>query len=125
MSNECIEAIRNQKAEYVDEGMVQISWPPTANEQFLIDHIDELDMRIQSGIEYDAEQQVFLDVITKAGHAALKIIKLKDDYINKLEAQALLMREALEIIAGKRQCLDALLGNVDIATIALAEQGGH
>jgi len=35
------------------------------------------------------------------------------------------MREALMIIAGKRQCLDNLMGNVDVALAALALANGE
>lgn len=37
----------------------------------------------------------------------------------ELEAENARLREALEIIAGKRLCLDGLMGNVDVARAAL------
>ena len=43
--------------------------------------------------------------------------------IAALEAEIKRLREALEIIAGDRTCLDNLMGNVDIARAALAEKG--
>ena len=49
---------------------------------------------------------------------------MTDDKIVEALAKA---REALEIIAGKRQCVDNLMSNVDVANAALAslsqEQG--
>lgn len=40
-----------------------------------------------------------------------------------LRARVAVMQEALEIIAGKRQCLDNLMGNKDVALAALTSKG--
>jgi hypothetical protein len=37
----------------------------------------------------------------------------------KIRDEIELMTEALEIIAGRRQCIDNLMGNVDVACAAL------
>ena len=42
------------------------------------------------------------------------------DQLTALQEVARRQREALEIIAGKRQCIDNLMGNVDVAEAALA-----
>ena len=39
--------------------------------------------------------------------------------LKKLEAKNKLLREALEIIAGRRQCVDNLLSNKETAELAL------
>lgn len=44
-------------------------------------------------------------------------------YAAKLERKVMIAKEALEIIAGKRQCLDNLMGNVDVAEAALRSIG--
>ena len=47
-----------------------------------------------------------------------RIVVLAADY-DALEAENERLREALEIIAGERQCVDNLLGDKDIAELAL------
>jgi hypothetical protein len=42
-----------------------------------------------------------------------------DRLTTQLRAENVRLREALEIIAGRRQCLDNLMGNVDVACAAL------
>lgn len=41
--------------------------------------------------------------------------------MDHLDARERRLREALEIIAGQRQCVDNLMGNADIARAALSE----
>lgn len=48
-----------------------------------------------------------------------------DEENEKLNARLGRMREGLEIISGKRQCLDNLMGNVDIARAALKDTALH
>lgn len=43
--------------------------------------------------------------------------------LTALRARVAIMQEALEIIAGKRQCLDNLMGNKDVALAALTSKG--
>ena len=47
------------------------------------------------------------------------------DCIAALDAENKRLREALEIIAGDRPCLDNLMGNVDVAREALAKLKGE
>ena len=46
------------------------------------------------------------------------------DAIEQLATDNKRLREALEIIAGDRTCLDNLMGNVDVARAALAKLKG-
>ena len=41
--------------------------------------------------------------------------------MDHLDARERRLREALEVIAGQRQCVDNLMGNADIARAALSE----
>lgn len=43
------------------------------------------------------------------------------DALDAADARERRLREALEIIAGQRQCVDNLMGNADIARAALSE----
>ena len=43
------------------------------------------------------------------------------DALDASDARERRLREALEIIAGQRQCVDNLMGNADIARAALSE----
>lgn len=52
--------------------------------------------------------------------AAWVIANLREQRAD-LEAENAKLREALEIIAGKRQCIDVLMGNADVARAALGE----
>jgi hypothetical protein len=44
----------------------------------------------------------------------------KNAEVERLTRERDVLKEALEIIAGKRQCLDNLMGNRDVAESALA-----
>lgn len=56
-----------------------------------------------------------------ARHVALtvQLVQSAIDELTVLRARVAVMQEALEIIAGKRQCLDNLMGNKDVALAAL------
>lgn len=43
---------------------------------------------------------------------------------DRLAAENARLREALEIVAGKRQCLDNLMSNAEVARAALSKAGG-
>ena len=73
MSSERIEAIRNRKDEYVDDGMVQISWGPTANETFLIDHIDKLESALNE----------IINVSGRTGEDAYDMAGIANEVLNK------------------------------------------
>jgi len=49
-------------------------------------------------------------------------ILIPSDPIRTLLTERKAMREALEVIAGKRQCLDNLMSNSDVARAALQEK---
>ena len=50
--------------------------------------------------------------LTRFYESKCRVIEKQDDLIDK-------WREALEIIAGRRQCVDNLLSNSDVARLAL------
>lgn len=52
---------------------------------------------------------------------AIEAALLRDDERTRLRAQCERLAYALRIIAGETQCIDNLMGNVDVARAALAE----
>ena len=52
--------------------------------------------------------------------AAIRALPLPAAQPDPRDEALRLAREAMEIIAGKRQCLDNLMGNTDVALAALA-----
>jgi len=65
----------------------------------------------------DREAAANADLVA-AAKAALPALL---DALDMTEARERRLREALEIIAGQRQCVDNLMGNADIARAALSE----
>ena len=65
----------------------------------------------------DREAAANADLVA-AAKAALPALL---DALDMTEARERRLREALEIIAGQRQCVDNLVGNADIARAALSE----
>jgi len=63
------------------------------------------------------------DVEVERWKAALETCRELRKYdateIERLRKENAVMRQALEIIAGRRQCIDNLMGNVDVACAAL------
>ena len=51
------------------------------------------------------------------------VVQALRERIAELEAEVKRLREALEIIAGKRQCINNLMSNVEIAEAALLGGG--
>jgi hypothetical protein len=54
-----------------------------------------------------------------------QLIAAHIDHANKLHERLVKKNEALEMIAGIRQCPDNLLGNPDIARLALTDEKGE
>ena len=67
---------------------------------------------------YIAEKHVYCPDCGDAGAEMLL-----QERIAELEAENQRLRDALEIIAGKRQCVNNLMGNVEIAMAALLGGG--
>lgn len=52
-----------------------------------------------------------------------RLLLLNGELANTLGAENLQLRAALEIIAGRRQCLDNLMSNQEVAIAALEQRG--
>ena len=55
-------------------------------------------------------------------HIAANLIREQHANIERMKDENERLREALEIIAGHRQCVDPLMGNQDVAIAALAQK---
>ena len=70
---------------------------------------------------YESEQAIAFE--RALSDSLMKINDELKDRIAELEAEVKRLREALEIIAGKRQCINNLMSNVEIAEAALLGGG--
>jgi len=84
-----------------------------------INEIERLREEVRVGAELIAEANGEIERINAARHAdSQRMVRMSDEYEaaqNEIER----LREALKIIAGRQQCLDNLMSNVDVACAAL------
>jgi chromosome segregation ATPase len=96
--------------------------PPVSESEYvrrLEDEIERLREEVRVGAELIAEANGEIERINAARHAdSQRMVRMSDEYEaaqNEIER----LREALKIIAGRQQCLDNLMSNVDVACAAL------
>jgi len=96
--------------------------PPVSESEYvrrLADEIERLREEVRVGAELIAEANGEIERINAARHAdSQRMVRMSDEYEaaqNEIER----LREALKIIAGRQQCLDNLMSNVDVACAAL------
>lgn len=82
------------------------------------------DIMTEAADRLDAQGEDYRDLYAEKV-ALEQIVAAQADSIRALLAERDALKEALEMLAGIRPCPDMLMGNVDIARAALAqEQGG-
>ena len=87
--------------------------------QELRDRIEELEYYNLGLANESCAQQARIAELEAACEKAEYERDWHSDELRTLEAENARLREALEIIAGKRQCIDNLMGNIEIAEAAL------
>ena len=84
-----------------------------------INEIERLREEVRVGAELIAEANGEIERINAARHAdSQRMVRMSDEY-EAAQNEIARLREALKIIAGRQQCLDNLMSNVDVACAAL------